>query len=411
MSYGLIGEKLGHSYSKKIHESFGKYDYDLIELDKENFASFMEARDFTGVNVTIPYKRAVIPFCDSLTPIAKSIGSVNTMYFQDGKLIGDNTDYFGFHYMLQRSGVSLKDKKVLILGAGGSSLMVVKAAKDLKAKEIVVASRSGLNEIISLNQTKEHTDSQIIINATPAGMYPLNGEFLISLKDFPLCEGVIDLIYNPLLTHLLYEAKSLKIAGSNGLPMLVAQAYKSFELFTGINLNTGVLEDTILTLEKQVKNIVLTGMPGCGKTTLGLLLAKKLKFPFIDTDDLIEKQMGMSIPLIFETLGETEFRKIESQVAKEVGKYQGHVISTGGGMVLNPLNMESLSQNGTVLFLNRPLEALALKGRPLSKSMDSLREMTTKRIPLYKKYSDYIIDVLENPYETINFILKVLGGK
>jgi len=411
MFYGLIGEKLGHSYSKKIHESFGKYDYELIELDKKSFADFMEARNFTGINVTIPYKRDVLPFCETLTPIAKAIGSVNTMYFQDGKLIGDNTDYFGFNYMRHRSGISLKDKKVLILGAGGSSLMVVKAAKDLEAKELIVASRTGLNAMISLQQTIEHADSQIIINATPVGMYPYNGESLVSLKDFPLCEGVIDLIYNPLLTHLLYEAKSLKIPYSNGLSMLVAQAYKAFELFTGTNLETEMMEDTIFLLEKEINNIILTGMPGCGKTTLGLLLAEKLKRPFVDIDDLIEKRIGMAIPLFFEASGEEEFRKIESQVAKEVGKYQGHVISTGGGIVLNPLNMEALSQNGTVLFLDRPLENLASSGRPLSKSLDSLRIMASQRIPLYKRYSDYIINVLDNPYENINFILKVLGGK
>src|SRR5665648_403428 len=392
MFYGLIGEKLGHSYSKKIHESFGKYDYELIELDKKSFADFMEARNFTGINVTIPYKRDVLPFCETLTPIAKTIGSVNTMYFQDGKLIGDNTDYFGFNYMRHRSGISLKDKKVLILGAGGSSLMVVKAAKDLEAKELIVASRTGLN-------------------ATPFCIYPYNVESLVSLKYFPLCEGVIDLIYNPLLTHLLYEAKSLKIPYSNGLSMLVAQAYKAFELFTGTNLETEMMEDTIFLLEKEINNIILTGMPGCGKTTLGLLLAEKLKRPFVDIDDLIEKRIGMAIPLFFEASGEEELRKIESQVAKEVGKYQGHVISTGGGIVLNPLNMEALSQNGTVLFLDRPLENLASAGRPLSKSLDSLRIMSSQRIPLYKRYSDYIINVLDNPYENINFILKVLGGK
>lgn len=411
MLYGLIGEKLGHSYSKKIHESFGKYDYALIELGKNSFIAFMEARNFTGINVTIPYKREVIPFCDALTPIAKAIGSVNTMYFRDGKLVGDNTDYYGFNYMLHQSAISLKAKKVLILGAGGSSLMVVKATKDLEAKELIVASRTGLDATISLRQTIEHADSQIIINATPVGMYPQNGESLVSLKDFPLCEGVIDLIYNPLLTHFLYEAKSLKIPFSNGLSMLVAQAYKAFELFTGTNLETDMIEGTIFLLEKEIKNIVLTGMPGCGKTTLGLLLAEKLKRPFVDTDDLIEKRIGMAIPLFFEASGEEEFRKIESEVTKEVGKYQGHVISTGGGIVLNPLNMEALSQNGTVLFLDRPLENLASAGRPLSKSLNSLRVMASQRIPLYKRHSDYIINVLDNPYENLNFILKVLGGK
>ena len=411
MSYGLIGEKLSHSYSKKIHESFGKYNYDLIELDKINFAAFMEARQFSGINVTIPYKKAVIPFCDTLTPIAKDIGSVNTIYFQGGKLIGDNTDYFGFQYMLNRSGISLENKKVLIIGAGGSSLTAIKAANDLKAKEIIIASRNGLNATVTMEQINKHFDSQIIINTTPVGMYPFNGESLIFLKDFPLCEGVVDLIYNPLLTHLLQEAKSLRIPFSNGLSMLVAQAFKAFELFSETSLENGILERTIFSLEKEIKNIVLIGMPGCGKTTLGKLLAKKLKRPFIDSDDLIEKKIGMTIPLFFEISGEEEFRKVENIIAEEVGKNSGQVISTGGGIILNPLNIDALSQNGTILFLDRPLENLAVHGRPLSKSLDALNEMSSQRRSLYKKYSDYIIDISENPYKNVNVILKVLGGK
>jgi shikimate dehydrogenase len=411
MSYGLIGEKLSHSYSKKIHESFGKYKYDLIELDKDNFASFMEARQFSGINVTIPYKIAVMPFCDALTPVAEEIGSVNTIYFQDERLVGDNTDYFGFIYMLTRSGISMKNKKVLIIGAGGSSLMINKAAKDSGAKEIIVASRSGLNANILLEKLNEHLDAQIIINATPVGMYPSNGESLVSLKEFTLCEGVLDLIYNPLLTKLLQEAKSLGIPFSNGLPMLVAQAFKAYELFTDTILDSAIIENTVSSLEQEIKNIVLIGMPGSGKTTLGKLLAKKLNRPFIDIDDLIEKQIGMSIPLFFETSGEQEFRRIECLIAEDVGKNRGHVISTGGGIILNSLNMKVLSQNGILIFLNRPLEALSLKDRPLSKSLESLYEMSSQRRPLYKKYSDYIIDISEDPYENINDILRILGGK
>jgi len=410
MRYGLIGEKLGHSYSKNIHEKFGAYTYDLIEIDANILPSFIAAREFTGLNVTIPHKKAVLPLCDNLTPAAAAIGSVNTLYFKEGRLIGDNTDYFGFIHMVKRAGICLKGKKVLILGAGGSALTVIEASKNLGARSIITSSRTGFNADTDFSHLNEHFDAEIIVNATPIGMFPQGGQSLVSLKDFPLCVGVIDLIYNPLVTHLLFQARALGIPHTGGLSMLVAQAAKAFELFTGISISTPQIEDILTDLEKEISNIILIGMPGCGKTTIGKLLADCLNRPFADTDQMTEQMAGMKIPQIFNTLGESEFRKLESQAANEIGKSKGFVISTGGGIVMNPLNMKALSQNGIVLFLNRPLESLAREGRPLSTSKAALEIIRDERIPLYKKYSDYIINVTDRPDEIIATILKLLGG-
>lgn len=411
MTYGLIGEKLGHSYSKNIHERLGKYEYNLIELTKEDFPLFMERRGFEGLNVTIPYKKAVIPYCDELTSPAAEIGSVNTLYFRDGKLIGDNTDYYGFCQLVKRSGIPIAGKKVLILGAGGASLTVQKACKDLQAKQVLVAARSDGHAGLLLSDVTKQTDTQIIINATPVGMYPLNDDAVISLRDFPQCEGVIDLIYNPLLPRLLYEAKHLGIPYANGLFMLVAQAAKAFEVFTETILNDSVIEGITHSLESEIRNIVLIGMPGCGKTTAGKLLAQALNRPFIDTDLVVEKNMRLTIPEIFDVFGESAFRRMETKVAQETGKGHGQVIATGGGIVLNPVNMAYLSQNGIVIFLDRPLEKLALEGRPLSKSFPALEELAFQRVPLYEAACDLMMNMRDDPNENVGTLLKVIGGK
>jgi len=285
MKYGLVGEKLEHSYSKFIHESFGFYDYDLIELDEDSFDAFFQKRDFLGLNITIPYKKRVISCCDELTPMASAIGAVNTVYFRDGKLIGDNTDYFGFIHMLRQAHIDPQDKKVLVLGAGGASLMVEQACRDLGAREVVVASRNDARTV-PFNQLHHHQDSQIIINATPVGMYPENGNSIVMLNEYPKCEAVVDLIYNPLMTKLLMEAKERSLIHVNGLSMLVAQAAKACELFTQCELSSEQMDGTLRKVEKMVKNIILIGMPGCGKTTIGALLSKALDKDFIDTDFL-----------------------------------------------------------------------------------------------------------------------------
>lgn len=409
MRYGLVGEKLEHSYSKFIHESFGFYKYELFELDEDSFDSFFQKRDFLGLNITIPYKKKVLSYCDELTPIASAIGAVNTVYFRDGKLIGDNTDYFGFIHMLRQAHIDPQDKKILVLGAGGASLMVDQACRDLEAREVVVASRSGVRAV-PFNQLHHHQDSQIIINATPVGMYPNNGYSIVTLKDYPKCEAVVDLIYNPLMTKLLMEAKERSLTHVNGLSMLVAQAAKACELFTQSEMSDEEMESALGQVEKRIQNIVLIGMPGCGKTTIGALLSKTLDKDFVDTDSLIEEETGMSIPAIFEQLGESEFRKIESKVAERVGKGKGQVISTGGGIVLNPQNMEYLSQNGEILFLDRPLKFLAQDGRPLSRSVEAIEKMAQERMNLYRDYSDYIISMKEDPQTNIGHILEILGG-
>lgn len=392
MTYGLIGEKLGHSYSKLIHESLGRYTYDMFSLSREEFKAFMEKRQFNGLNITIPYKKAVIPFCDEVSELAQVIGAVNTVYLREGKVCGTNTDYEGFLYAAQAAGISFAGRKVLILGNGGTSLMARKAAADKGAAEILITSRRGETGCVSYEELSLHPDIQIVVNTTPVGTYPNNGERLIDLSEFPQCRGVIDVIYNPFETDLLQQAKDRDIAHTNGLPMLVAQATAAAGYFLG---ETGFSQENqriIATLRAQIENVVLIGMPGCGKTTLGTMAAEKLGKTFVDMDAEIEKQAGMDIPSIFETRGEAYFRQLETETAQRLGKEKSQVIATGGGAVLRLENMKALSQNGRVVFLKRPLEDLAMDGRPLSKDLNTLKSMYETRFPLYNKYSQLTLD-------------------
>ncbi len=409
MTYGLIGEKLGHSYSKLIHEMLGRYTYDLFSLDKDAFETFVSERHFDGLNITIPYKRAVIPMCDEISSLAQEIGSVNTLYFADGKLCGTNTDYQGFLYAASAAGISFKDRKVLILGNGGTSLTARKAVRDSGASEILITTRRGEEGCISYDDLSQHRDIQIIINTTPVGTYPNNGASLISLKDFPECDGVIDVIYNPFSTDLLQQAKELGIPHTNGLPMLVAQATAAAEYFLGENDLQSENPRIIAALEKDIENIVLIGMPGCGKSTLGKLLAERTGKKFVDMDAVIVEKAGMTIPEIFEKYGEKHFRDIESEVAAELGKEKSQVIATGGGVILRTENMKALSQNGRIMFLQRPLEVLATDGRPLSKDMDALKTMYENRLPLYNKYSQLTMEVGGSIENNVNTMCTLLG--
>lgn len=409
MTYGLIGEKLGHSYSKLIHEMLGKYKYDLLSFDLKQLESFLTANDFDGLNITIPYKKTVIPFCDEVSDLAKEIGSVNTLYHKDGKLCGTNTDYQGFLYAAKTADISFDGKKVLILGNGGTSLTVRKAVKDRGAKEILITTRRGEAGCISYEDLKNHKDIEIIVNTTPVGTYPNNGGRLVTLSDFPKCCGVIDVIYNPFATDLLQQAKELNIPHSNGLPMLVAQATAAAEYFLG---EPGAPDENpriIEALKKDIENIVLIGMPGCGKTTLGKGIAQKTGKQFVDMDNVIVETAGMSIPEIFEKYGESHFRDLETEVAQKLGKEKGQVIATGGGVILRPENMKALSQNGRVVFIQRPLESLATNGRPLSKNLDALKTMYEMRFPLYNKYGELSFHVTGNVKETIDSLTSLLG--
>lgn len=409
MIYGLLGKKLGHSYSPEIHEAFGRYPYRLIELAEEQLEGFLKNPEIGGLNVTIPYKEAVVKYCSRLTPLAEKIGAVNTIYREQGDLIGDNTDYGGFLLLLQKAGISLSGKKVLILGSGGASRMVQQACRDLEARELIIVTRDGREGTIPYEALTHHPDSEVVINTTPVGMYPDNGQSPVDLELFPHCQAVVDLIYNPLKTRLLNQAQERKLIAVGGLSMLVYQAAKACQRFTGQEISSADMERILGELEGRIRNIVLIGMPGCGKTTMGRLLSETLNRPFIDMDSIIEQERGLTIPQIFERYGEEEFRRLERELAERIGKEREQVISTGGGIVLHRENVRNLSQNGTLIFLDRPISLLARKGRPLSASTEAIEKMARDRMALYKGASDYIISMDESPDANLEKLMKIMN--
>ena len=417
-AYGLIGKTLAHSYSREIHQALGAYTFDLWELPPQALAEFLWQRDFSGVMVTIPYKKEALAAADQVSPQAKKIGAANILYFDEGgQLWADNTDYSGFMYMVDRMDLSFKGKNVLILGDGATSGTVSQAVMDLQAASIKIASRHperykgdpprGKNRVVGCEDLgqgpivqgydRDFSDSQIIINTTSVGMYPNNGEKLIGLEKIPSLEGLIDLIYNPFATALLLEGQDMGIKTSNGFPMLVAQATKGAELFLkGVLPQGRTWEDwneiLISRFEEEYFNRVLIGMPGSGKTTVGKELAENLHRVFVDTDHLIEEREGQSILDIFKYKGEPYFRSLEVEIAKEVGKKRSQVIASGGGMVLQKDAMDALRQNGEIIWVKAPLDKLGRKGRPLSGGAKELENMWEEREPLYSKYADKIIN-------------------
>lgn len=404
MEYGLIGESLGHSFSPWIHKQLGGYDYQLCPLPPQQLEAFLCARDFLGINVTIPYKKAVIPYCRVLSETARSIGSVNTIIrCKDGSLYGDNTDLYGFLTMARRAGVSLRGKKILILGSGGTSLTVQAACRLEQAASVIVISRHGENTYQDLPR---HMDAQVLVNTTPVGMFPHNGETLCDLNDFPLLEGVLDVVYNPLRTALLRDAQNRGIPCSCGLPMLVAQAKRAAELFMGHPLEEDRLEPVLNKLFLRQCNVILVGMPGSGKSTLGAMLAKRLDRPFVDIDEEICRETQKSIPAIFEEEGEAAFRALERQMIGRYGAQTGLVIATGGGAVCDPRNEEPLRQNGWIVHLQRPLPLLATAGRPLSQNAEALARLWLQRSPLYEAFSDFTAENTAAPEQTAQMILE-----
>ena len=402
MQCGLLGGKLSHSYSPMIHSKLGDYQYSLYEKTAEELEDFLKNGCFTGINVTIPHKKAVIPYCDSLTPVAAKMGAVNTIIRQkDGKLIGHNTDYFGFQSMLSLSGLKVAGKKVLVLGTGGAS-NVVQAVLEEQGANVVVISRSGENHYGNLHL---HKDAAAIVNTTPVGMYPNTDDAPLSLAEFPNLEGVLDLIYNPSSTLLLQEAEQRHLIAVNGLLMLVAQAKESAEWFTGEKIDDGKINEIYSLLQNQAMNIVLIGMPGCGKSTIGRILAEKCGKKFVDADALTEEKAGKTIPQIFQEAGEAAFRQIETQVLKEIGKKTGLVIATGGGCVTREENYPALHQNGRIFFIERELRSLARDGRPLSTDAD-LTEMYRIRKPMYDRFADHRVEN-HNPDDAAAQILKI----
>lgn len=388
-NYGLIGRKLGHSYSPQIHALLGDYKYDLFEMEEEDVEVFLKKREFDAINVTIPYKKTVMPFLDKIDDAALKIGSVNTVVKEkDGTLTGYNTDYYGFTYMLKKGGIDVNGKKVLVLGDGGASVTVQSVIRDLGAKEIVVASL--FNEP-HYDQLDPHFDSEVIINATPVGMYPKNLETLVELDNFKNLQGVADVIYNPERTQLMLDAQKKGVNCISGLYMLSAQAKKAAEHFFGTQFEESVIDMIVKKLSFDLTNIILVGMPGCGKTSIGKVLAEYYGRKFTDMDALIVEKAGKTIPEIFEEQGEPGFRKIEADVAREVGKEKELIIATGGGVIVTPENHDALRQNGTVVFINRNIDVLPKDGRPLSQRND-LHQMFEKRLPLYRSICHKEID-------------------
>ena len=401
MRCGLLGKKLGHSYSPQIHSHLGDYSYDLFEKQPEELESFLKNGDFQGLNVTIPYKKDVLPYCDELSDRAKVLGSVNTIVRRkDGTLIGHNSDYFGFQSMLRRSRLHVSGKKALVLGSGGASATVVAVLKQQNAN-VVIISRSGENNYSNLHL---HADASVIVNTTPVGMYPHVGESPISLDLFPNLEGVLDVVYNPAKTQLLLDAEKKGLITENGLWMLVAQAKESAEWFAGMQISDDSIARIHGILRKQMENIVLIGMPGCGKSTIGKVLAEKLGKQFVDIDQQIVYHAGMPIPEIFAQSGEKGFRKLETEVLSQYGKASGLVISTGGGCVTRSENYPILHQNGRIIWIQRDLNLLPTDGRPLSQQ-NKLSEMYRIRKPLYEQFADYAVDNNGSLNETIHAIL------
>lgn len=402
---GLLGEKLGHSYSPAIHGMLADYEYKLYERQPEELEALLKEGDWNGLNVTIPYKKTVIPYCAELSERAKRIGSVNTLVRRpDGSIYGDNTDAYGFEKLVRRSGISVKGKKTLVLGSGGASVTVCAVLEELGAGSVTVISRNGENNYENISR---HADAEILVNTTPVGMYPKNGASAVDLSLFPKCCGVLDVVYNPARTALILQAEKRGIPCASGLYMLVAQAKGSAEQFAGRQIDDGEIDRIERALSGSMQNIILVGMPGSGKSTVSALLAERLGRPAYEADCEIEKAAGMSIPEIFSRYGEERFRALETETLSALGKLSGAIISTGGGCITREENYPLLHQNGKIIWLRRGVSKLPKDGRPISLKSD-LNQLYEQRRPLYERFADCVVEndgTLEN---TVKQILEVL---
>lgn len=403
-SCGLLGEKLAHSYSPLIHSLLGDYPYALYETEATELEYFLSQKNWTGLNVTIPYKKTVFPFMSAIGKEAAQTGSINTIYKGcDGKLRGENTDVFGFIEMVRHSGITINGKKTLVLGSGGASAAVCYALKTMGIQPIVI-SRRGKNRYDNI---EKHQDAQIIINTTPLGMYPYNGKAAVNLADFPNCSGIFDLIYNPARTALLLQAEALGIPHENGLYMLVAQAKKSSEFFTGKPISDEKTDEVYQKLSQKMQNIILIGMPGCGKTTFAKQLSQLTGRKVYDSDEEISQKYGCSPERIIQTQGEKAFRKIETEVLSNLSKRSSCIIATGGGVVTQAENYPLLHQNGMIIWLKRSLSNLETAHRPLSqqKGLDSLYR---ERLHDYERFSDMALDL--DTGSTPKDLIQMIGG-
>lgn len=416
--YGLLGRTLGHSYSPTIHALFGPYEYRLFEVEPEDVEEFVLHGEYAGINVTIPYKETVMPLCDELSDAARAIGCVNTLVRrQDGTIYGDNTDYYGFSYLMKHAGVEARNRKALVLGAGGASKTVCAVLRDRGAREIAVVSRSLPGS--GFNTIEDHYDADIVVNTTPVGMYPNCPESVIDLEPFSRVgemrrgyrdglSAVLDVVYNPAVTGILSQAEKLGIPCAGGLSMLVAQARRASELFRGVSIDDEHMDCVLARVAADMRNIALIGMPGGGKTTIGRLLAERLGRTFVDIDDLIPEAAGKSIAEIFEQDGEEAFRRYETDVTRQVCKGSGLVIACGGGVVTLPRNYDILHQNSTVVLLRRALDLLARDGRPMSLSKGVV-ELERQRGRLYEAWADIAVENDATPDVAMRRIVEALG--
>ncbi len=405
--YGCIGKKLTHSFSKEIHKALADYEYELIELAEDKIAPFFEKKDFAAINVTIPYKQTVIPYLDSVSEIAERIGAVNTIVNKDGKLYGYNTDYYGMKALIERVGLCLEGKKVLVLGTGGTSKTARVVAADMGADRVLTVSRRKSGEYITYEEAaKLHSNAEIIINTTPSGMYPDCESKPIDISAFDRLEGVIDAVYNPLRTNLVLDAKAKGIKAEGGLYMLVMQAVVAVERFLDTEIEKTVADSVFAKVFAAKENIVLTGMPGSGKSTVGRLL-KIEGYEFVDTDAEIEKRCGCTIKELIGNKGEKYFRDLESEVIRDVSQNSCRIISTGGGAILREENLRYLKRNGKIFFLNAELSRLqATSDRPLSDTIDKLAKLYAERMDIYKSTADVTVPDMETPEAEAEYILE-----
>lgn len=400
--FGLLGKSLKHSYSPRIHDMLGEYTYKLFEREEDEVEDFIKNESWRGLNVTIPYKKTVLPYLTKISDVAKEAGSVNTIFKIDDQIYGENTDVYGFMEMVKKSGIDVCQKKTLVLGSGGASCAVVKGLKDLGAMPLII-SRSGENNYENI---KLHEDAQIIVNTTPLGMYPKVGVKPLDLSIFNKLDAVYDIIYNPARTEFVLQAEKLGIPAFGGLYMLVAQAMKSAELFMGGTISEEETDRIYKTLSNEMTNIILIGMPGCGKSSIARELGRILNREVVDSDEVIMQEAGRKPSDIIKELGEDEFRRIESEIIARIGMESGKIIATGGGAILREGNYDSLHQNGTIFWIRRDIEMLPTNDRPLSEGVD-LNELFQKRKPFYEKFSDYSVSN-ENLNEAAKEIVRIV---
>ena len=394
MKYGLIGERLGHSFSKIIHKKIADYGYELCEIPRDGLSDFISGRDFLGINVTIPYKESVIPLLDEIDEPAKRIGAVNTVVNKNGRLCGYNTDFYGMSDLISHAGIEVLGRKAAILGSGGTSKTARAVLSSLGASEILTVSRSKRGGAISYEElAKLHSDIEILVNTTPVGMYPDILACPVDLSNFSDLAGVIDPIYNPINTTLIQRAREMGIKAEGGLYMLVSQAVRSAELFLDTELPSSLTDQIYREIKREKESIVLIGMPGSGKSTVGGILAEKLSRRLVDTDEIIKKRIGMEIKDFFALHGEDSFREIESEVIKKHADQSSLVISTGGGAILRKENISALKYNGKIFFIDRPIHMIvATESRPLSSDREALQRRYDERYGIYIGACDYHID-------------------